>query len=132
MPTRVLVVDDEPPIRELLVEYLRGRGLSADAVSTGEEGRARIAQEPWDLVLTDLKLPGIDGIEVLRAAVARDVPTVLMSACGTVESVVEAYALGAREYLSKPFRLRDAWDVVARVLAAAARDRRRAWQSAAF
>lgn len=132
MSTRVLVVDDEPPIRELLVEYLRGRGMSAEAVSDGEDARARLAGEPWGLVVTDLKLPGIDGVEVLRAALARDVPTVLMSACGTVDAVVEAHALGARAYLAKPFRLRDAWEVIAGVLAAAARDRRRAWQSSAF
>ncbi len=132
MPVRVLVVDDEPAIRELLAEYLRGRGMDVAVVPDGEQGRDAIGREPPDLVLTDLKLPGIDGIEVLRAAASGGVPAVLMTGFGTVETAVDAYAAGARDYVLKPFRLRDLYAALEQALADAGRDRRRAWAEQAF
>lgn len=134
MPIRVLVVDDEPAIRELLTEYLCGRGLDVVAVADGESARDRLDRAPPDLLLVDLKLPGIDGIDVLRVASARvpPVPAILMTGFGAVESAVAAFHAGARDHLAKPFRLRDLYACVERVLAAAARDRRAAWADAAM
>ena len=99
MPIRVLVVDDEPAIRELLTEYLRGRGMEVTAVVDGESARVSLEREPPDLVLTDLKLPGIDGVEVVRLASAcvPPVPSLMMTGFGSVESAVAAFTSGARE-----------------------------------
>ncbi len=133
MTTRVLVVDDEPAIRELLVEYFRGRGMDVVAVADGEAARLRLQQDPPDVVVTDLKLPGLNGVEVVRAASAgaSPVPCVVMTGYGTVDLTVAAFTAGARDYLSKPFRLRDLHDAVERAMVASARDRRAAWAAAA-
>jgi DNA-binding response OmpR family regulator len=134
MPIRVLVVDDEPAIRELLTEYLRGRGLIVNAVADGEAAQVLLEREPPDIVLTDLKLPGVDGIEVVRRAAACDpaVPALMMTGFGTVDTAVSAFTAGARDYLAKPFRLRDLYASLERVLLAAQRDRRHAWASTAM
>lgn len=133
MPIRVLVVDDEPAIRELLTEYLRGRELTVSAVSDGESAMVLLEKDPPDIVLTDLKLPGVDGVEVVRraAACAPAVPALMMTGFGTVDTAVAAFTAGARDYLAKPFRLRDLYASLERVLAAAERDRRGAWASEA-
>lgn len=132
MPLRVLIVDDEPAIRELLAEYLRGRGLEATVAAHAEEGCALLGEEPFTAVVADLKLPGEDGLAVLRAARARDVPALLMTGFGTPESAVEAFNLGARGYLLKPFRLRDLFAQLDRAVADAERDRHLRWSAAAM
>ncbi|MDP2313213.1 MAG: response regulator [Pseudomonadota bacterium] len=133
MPTRVLVVDDEPAIRELLTEYLRGRGMDVVPVADGESARARLERDPPDVVVTDLKLPGLDGIEVVQLAQARvpPVPAVMITGFGSVETTVAAFDAGVRCYLQKPFRLRDLYEQVQRVLADADTARRAAWAVAA-
>jgi DNA-binding response OmpR family regulator len=109
MPRRILVVDDEPPIHELVAEYLRGRGMEVEVARDGREARALLAGGAFDLVLTDLKLPDTDGIELVKTA-ARTVPptpSLIMTGYGTVESAVIALRSGAQDYVLKPFRLRD-------------------------
>jgi DNA-binding NtrC family response regulator len=132
MSTRILVVDDEPAIRELVAEYLRGRGLEVAVAPDAERACAALEEDRPDIVLTDLKLPAMDGIGVLRAATAAGVPGVLMTGYGTVETAIEAFAAGARDYVLKPFRLRELHGVLLRALDAAARDRRRAWAEGAL
>lgn len=104
MSRHAVVVDDDPLSREFLVEALRTEGFVVREASTGEDGvRSLQAREP-DLVLTDLRLPGLDGIGVLRAAKERnpDLPVVVLTAFGTVERAVEAMRFGAEDFLLKP------------------------------
>lgn len=129
---RVLVADDEPPIRELLAAYLGGRGHAVTLASDGESAIARIRHDPPDAVATDLKMPGADGLEVVRAAVARGVPAVLMTGYGTVETAVAAFHEGAADLLVKPFKLRDLHAALERAVAENQADRHRRWTEAGF
>lgn len=131
MSLRVLVVDDETAIRELLAEYLQGRGLDVSTAPDGERAAARIAEDPPDVVLSDLKLPGIDGIDVVRAACG-NVPCVLMTGFGTVETAVEAFGNGAAGYVLKPFRLRDVYTQIVRAHTAATKRRSQEWAASAM
>lgn len=129
---RVLLVDDEPAIREMLCEYLRGRGLDVHEAPDAETAVARLDRERPDVVITDLKLPGNDGISVIRAATNWSVPAVMMTGYATVESAIEAHAAGARGYLLKPFRLRDLYAALERATTIAEAERRARWSEAAL
>jgi two-component system, NtrC family, response regulator HydG len=104
---RLLIVDDEPNMGRSLSILLGDEGRrEVECVRSGEEALARLAaRDDIDLVLCDLSMPGIDGIEVLRRIRARDAETqvIMMTAYSTVQSAVEAMRLGAHEYLIKPF-----------------------------
>ena len=101
---RVLVVEDQAAVRDLVVQVLREEGHAVDAVETGEEGLRRLERELYDVVLLDLALPGIGGMEVLAAArtLQTDAQFVMMTGHGSVASAVEAVRLGAYDYLAKP------------------------------
>jgi two-component system response regulator HydG len=102
---RILVVDDQRNMRTTLGLMLRQEGYEVGEAGSGEDACAMVAADAWDLVLTDLKLGGQDGIDVLRF-VKRESPlteVMVMTAFGTVESAVEAMKLGAHDYISKPF-----------------------------
>jgi two-component system, NtrC family, response regulator HydG len=103
---RVLVVEDEEIVRQLLTGLLRDEGYSVDAVPTGEEALKALDRELYDLVLLDLNLPGIHGMNVLSAAPAlqTDAEFIVMTAFGSVDNAVEAMKLGAYDYVNKPFR----------------------------
>jgi two-component system KDP operon response regulator KdpE len=103
--TRILLVDDEPTILRALQVSLESQGYTVAGVTSGEQAVARTAQLPPDLVLLDLGLPGIDGIEVLKRirAFAPTLPVVVVSAHGDDASKVRALDLGADDYVSKPF-----------------------------
>jgi two-component system, OmpR family, KDP operon response regulator KdpE len=114
--TRVLVVDDEAPIRRALSANLRARGYDVDVAATGEQALDLAAHHHPDLVLLDLGLPGMDGREVidgLRGWSA--VPIVVLSARGSERDKVDALDAGADDYLSKPFGMDE---LLARVRAA--------------
>lgn len=102
---RILIIEDEDLIRMSLRSRLSKEGYEVDEAADGETGLRKIAEMPPDLVLLDYKLPGRDGMSVLReiAEVAPSIVVILMTAHGTVESVVEAMKLGAYTYLNKPF-----------------------------
>lgn len=106
---RVLVVDDEEPILELLSDILTEYPYHVDLANTGEEALRRIQSLEYDLVLTDLNLPGIDGLGVLRAAKEKDpdVAVVLLTGNATVSSAIEALRKGAYDFVQKPFHLGD-------------------------
>lgn len=100
----ILIVDDEVNIRSALVTILEKRGHRVVAVGSGEDAWAFMQRTPVDLILTDLKLPGMGGIELLRR-VKDGVPeteVVVMTAYGSVETAVEAMRLGAYDYVTKP------------------------------
>jgi DNA-binding NtrC family response regulator len=104
---RVLVADDEPKLGKLVVEALELDGHEAARVGGGREAVARLAEGRLDVVVTDLRMPDVDGLAVLRAARALPSPpeVVLMTAFATAESAVAAMKAGAADYLVKPFAM---------------------------
>jgi two-component system, NtrC family, response regulator HydG len=103
---RVLVVEDEDIVRQLLMGLLRQEDYEVDAVCTGEEALRALDRELYDLVLLDLNLPGMHGMNVLSAAPAlqTDAQFIVMTAFGSVDAAVEAMKLGAFDFVNKPFR----------------------------
>jgi two-component system, NtrC family, response regulator HydG len=103
----VLVVDDEPKLGRLVAEALELDGHAVVRVGGGRAALVELAQRPFDVVLTDLKMPEVDGLAVLQAAQALSPPpaVVVMTAFGTTESAVAAMKAGAADYLTKPFAL---------------------------
>ena len=115
----ILVVDDEPAMRLLLTSILRDAGYEVTAAATGEEALQLVAQRHFRVVVTDLKMPGISGMDVL-VRITRDdpdTPVILLTAFGSVDGAVEAMRRGAAHYLLKPLANPDELRVVvARVL----------------
>jgi DNA-binding NtrC family response regulator len=116
---RVLVVDDEKNIRLTLTQSLRSLDLETDTAVNGEEALSKVEREPYDLMLLDLRMPGMDGMEVLRRAreLRPELPVVILTAYGSVESAVEAMKLGAVDFLQKPFSPKEIRDLASEVLA---------------
>jgi DNA-binding response OmpR family regulator len=105
---RVLVVDDDPTVREVVVSYLRAGGHQVDETGDGESVAALMRDNPADLVVLDLMLPGIDGLEVCRRLRASsDVPVIMLTALGTETDRVVGLELGADDYVTKPFSPRE-------------------------
>jgi DNA-binding NtrC family response regulator len=106
MRARVLVVEDEDIVRQLLMGLLRDEGYDIDAVASGEDALRALDRELYDIVLLDLNLPGMHGMNVLSAAPAlqTDAQFIVMTAFGSVDNAVEAMKLGAYDYVNKPFR----------------------------
>ena len=102
--TRVLVVDDEAPIRRAMAANLRARGYDVDLAETGEEALTLAARRHPDVVLLDLGLPGMDGLDVIAGLRGwSQVPIVVLSARGSEPDKVAALDAGADDYVSKPF-----------------------------
>ncbi len=103
----ILVVDDDNYIRLFLQETLEGKGYRVELAEDGEAALAKIKAEPPDLVLTDLKMPKMDGLELLQAVNKFDQPpgVIIITAYGTVETAVKAMKQGAFDYLTKPFSI---------------------------
>jgi DNA-binding response OmpR family regulator len=112
---RVLVVDDEPHIRDVLRQYLETEGYRVVEAANGGEALSTIATSPPDLIVLDLMLPGLDGIEVCRRVrLSSAVPILLLTARGDEPDKVEGFRAGADDYVTKPFSPRE---VVLRVQA---------------
>ena len=124
LPRRILVVEDEKEIRDLLVHYLRKEGFSPLIAPDGETAILRARKEKPDLVLLDILLPKADGLEVLRAIRSDDAigrtPVVMLTAKGDETDRVVGLELGADDYIPKPFSPRE---VVARIKAILRRSR---------
>jgi len=103
----ILVVDDEFSVLELIRIALEGAGYSALTAETGESALELLTNEKLDLVILDLKLPGMDGIEVLREikAITESMPVIMITGHGTIKDAVEAMKLGAYDFVSKPFEI---------------------------
>jgi len=114
----ILVVDDEEPQRRVLAGFLRKAGYDVEAVGSPDEALAVVAARTVDLVLTDLRMPGKTGIELLEAVrgLNPEIPVVVMTAYGTVASAVDAMKRGAADYLGKPVDLDELEVLVARTL----------------
>lgn len=117
-PKAVLIVDDEKNIRLTLSQALEALELETDSAVNGEEALAKIEQNGFRLVLLDLKMPGMDGMEVLRRlrAIRPDIRVIILTAHGTIESAVEAMKLGAVDFIQKPFAPAEIRSLVSRVL----------------
>jgi excisionase family DNA binding protein len=113
---RILVVDDEAAIRDLLSKTLALAEYDVDLAPDGRTALDRLRLIPYDLLITDLKMPGIDGLTVVREArrLKADIPVIIITGFSTEASAIEAVNLGVSGYLTKPFR-------VPRVLSAAAK-----------
>jgi response regulator RpfG family c-di-GMP phosphodiesterase len=102
-----LVVDDEPRLRRVLVRLLEGEGLQCQEASSGTEALELMQKEPAPLVISDLRMPHMDGVTLLREIVARwpDTAVIVVTAVAEVESAVACLQLGALDYVAKPFHL---------------------------
>jgi two-component system response regulator AtoC len=107
MNPRILIVDDEAAIRSSLLESLTAEGYDAEVAESGEEALARCHGNVFDLVVTDLRLPGVSGLEILQALrnQGNATPVIMMSAYGDVDTAVGAIHSGAYDFISKPFKL---------------------------
>jgi DNA-binding NtrC family response regulator len=116
----VLIVDDEKNIRLTLSMVLEAINISVDTAGTGEEALQKLAEKSFNLMLLDLKLPGMDGLEILRRVTDKypDLMVIMITAYGSIEVAVEAMRLGAVDFLQKPFDPKFVRDMVRRVLQA--------------
>ena len=114
----ILIADDDPVALELLAEVLTGEGHRVRAARGGEECLRFADAEPFDLAIVDLRMPGLDGIQVMRrlASVQPGVPVLILTAFATIDTAIEAIREGAYDYLSKPFRMEEIKLVVRRTL----------------
>jgi excisionase family DNA binding protein len=116
--TRVLVVDDEASIRELLVKTLALAEYDVDVAADGQSALDRMRLHPYDLLIVDLKMPGMDGLSVIREAkrYAADLPVLIITGYSSEASAIEALNLGVAGYLTKPFRVSKVLEVAAKAL----------------
>ncbi len=115
---KTLVVDDEEIVRSFLIDVLTDEGYQVTAVSSGDEAVKLLTKNDYDLIITDIKMPGTDGMEVLRVAKARDPNqnVIVMTGYASTETAVESMKLGAADYITKPFNLDQIKIVVAKTL----------------
>jgi nitrogen regulation protein NR(I) len=115
---QVLIVDDEPNLRKILAAQLSRDGYDVMTAEDGERGLALLREHHIDLVVTDLKMPKVDGMALLREALRLDpdLPVVMITAHGTVDTAVEALKIGAFDYLTKPFDKDEVRQIVAKAL----------------
>jgi two-component system response regulator PilR (NtrC family) len=123
---RILVVDDEKSMREVLEIFLRNEGYTVSVAENGEQAAAALKEDIFDLIITDMKMPKMDGLDLLRTVkeLNPDTIVVIVTAFGNTESAVEAMKLGAYDYIQKPFKMDDIRLVVKNAL-----DRRRLQQN---
>src|SRR5947207_9761746 len=104
---RILIVEDEPAMCELLTSFFSERANNVDTVQDGEGAVAKLAEQDYALVITDIKLPGMSGLELLARLRLEwpEVAVIIMTAFSSISSAVEAMKLGAEDYIGKPFQL---------------------------
>jgi two-component system response regulator RegX3 len=104
MRARILIIEDEPKIAELIALYLKKEGIETVHAASGEEGLEQLDQSVPDLVILDINLPGMDGFEVLQEIRRREsLPVVIVSARQEDEDMIMGFGVGADDYVSKPF-----------------------------
>jgi len=118
----LLIVEDEAPLRQAIAEQLADHGYHVEQADSGEAAVARLADFAFDIIITDLRLPGIDGSSVVEAAVERypDIVAIIITGYGTFKDAVNAIKRGAHDFVSKPFQI----DALLHVLDSALEQRR--------
>jgi DNA-binding response OmpR family regulator len=114
----ILIVDDEKNIRLTLSVTLESTEMQVDTAINGEEALEKIGQKEYDLMLLDIKMPGMDGIAVLAESrkIRANMPVIMITAHGTIENAVEAMKLGAVDFIQKPFAPKEIRELVTKVL----------------
>lgn len=117
-PIKILVIDDEPLMRITIHDALASEGYTVESAETGQRGIDLLHEHLWDILLTDLKLPDRDGIQILKEVKALDLSTqvILITAYGSIDSAVTAMKEGASDYLTKPFSMDELFLIIKRLL----------------
>ena len=107
--TKILLIDDEEEFSTTLAERLELRGFDTETASNGEAGLKRISEKRFDIVVLDLMMPGMSGLDTLRQIkiIAADLPVVLLTGHGSTREGMEGMRLGAFDYLMKPLDIKD-------------------------
>lgn len=111
---KVLITDDDGDLRELLTEAVSNWGYSVSVARDGEEALRRLRMDRYDIVITDLMMPGMDGLALLGKIkqLDRDILVIIITGYATIETAVKAIEVGAYDYITKPFRLDELMIVV--------------------
>jgi excisionase family DNA binding protein len=117
-PSRILVAEDDPGIRKLLVDTLVRNGYVVDTADDGLSAVQLVQRGDYDLLMTDLKMPGVDGLSLIREARRKnpDIPVIVLTGFSTHATAIEALHLRVYDYLTKPFRLAHAMQLTASAL----------------
>jgi len=111
---KVLLVDDEPEFTRILSQRMESRGLDVDTASSGTEALEKAGATPYDAIILDLLMPGMDGIETLKHLLHDnpDLQVILLTGYATVQKGIEAIKLGAMDFLEKPAQMQDLIDKI--------------------
>ena len=115
---RILVVEDDPEMLSLLTDELSDEGYAVTQAPDGADASLKIAHETFDLVVTDMKMPNMGGLDLLSAVQESrpGIPVIMITAFGDRSSFIDAYKMGAVDYISKPFRMLDLKNAVKKAL----------------
>lgn len=115
---RILVVDDEDALRTVLSSELEGEGYKVDTAGDGDEAIAIVQKKPFNLVLLDIKMPKVDGFEVLKFIKGKypHVKVIMLTGFADLKNAIESKKLGAEDFVSKPYDLVDLLTTIERVL----------------
>jgi len=117
-PARILLIDDDPGIVETLSRVMSDEGYDVTVEKRGDDGFARAAKDAFNAVVTDLKMPGLGGLELVRQlhSARPRLPIILITAFGTTQTAIEATKFGAYDYLLKPFEIPQLLDLIRRAV----------------
>jgi len=126
---KILLIEDDTGVAAGLKKELQAEGYLVATATRGDEGLTRAQEQSYDVVLTDLKMPGLSGLELIEQlhAIKPKLPIIMMTAFGTTETAIEATKLGAYDYLLKPFDMGELHDLLAKAVASSRLDSRRNW-----
>ncbi len=115
----ILITEDDEKMRNGLVEILKEEGYNVDSAQNGQKGLEMIKDKDYDVVLTDLIMPVMGGMELLRniKQIKPEISVIIITAFGTIENAVEAIKVGASEYITKPFKIDEVQSKIKKVLA---------------
>ncbi len=114
LKAKVLLVDDEEDFLSTLAERLEARGLKVNTVTSGEQAVAKAEKEGFDLIVLDLAMPGMDGLETLKRIKAKqpDAEIIILSGQGSIKTSIEAMKLGAEDFMEKPVNISELLDKI--------------------
>ena len=114
LKAKVLLVDDEVDFLSTLAERLETRGLKVNTVTSGEQAVARAGEEGFDLIVLDLAMPGMDGLETLKRIKGKqpDAEIIILSGQGSIRTSIEAMKLGAEDFMEKPVNINELLDKI--------------------